>query len=211
MSKSRDIANILSASTAMATDAEVSSAVSTHISATDPHGDRADTTTKIATHASATDPHGDRTDAATLYATKTNFPADAWTAYTPTISSDTGTFSIGNGSITGRYKQLGKTVFFYIKLVYGSTSTPGNGHWKFGLPVTAYNTNYQFSASILDNGVSWYGGIGNGNYIGSTTSFAVITPSPTSTSTGWVPVGNGGPFTWGDADNITISGSYEAA
>ena len=191
MSKARDIANILSTSTAMATDAEVSSAVSTHISATDPHGDRA--------------------DAATLYATKINFPADAWTAYTPTISSDTGTFSIGNGSITGRYKQLGKTVFFYIKLVYGSTSTPGNGHWKFGLPVTAYNTNYQFSASILDNGVSWYGGIGNGNYIGSTTSFAVITPSPTSTSTGWVPVGNGGPFTWGDADNITISGSYEAA
>ena len=211
MSKSRDIANILSASTAMATDAEVSSAVSTHISATDPHGDRADTTTKIATHASATDPHGDRADAATLYATKTNFSADAWTAYTPTISSDTGTFSIGNGSITGRYKQLGKTVFFYIKLVYGSTSTPGNGHWKFGLPVTAQNTNYQFSASILDNGVAWYGGIGNGNYIGSTISFVVITPSQSTSSTTWVSVGNGGPFTWGDADNITISGSYEAA
>ena len=191
MSRAQDLGKILSASTDVATDTEVSTAVSNHNAASDPHGDRA--------------------NAATLYATKTNFPADAWTAYTPTITSDTGTFSIGNGSITGRYKQLGKTVFFYIKLVYGSTSTPGNGHWKFGLPVTAYNTNYQFSASILDNGISWYGGIGNGNYIGSTTSFAVITPSPTSSSTGWVPVGNGGPFTWGDADNITISGSYEAA
>lgn len=191
MSRARDLGKILSASTDVATDTEVSTAVSNHNAASDPHGDRA--------------------NAATLYATKTNFPEDAWTAYTPTITSDTGTFSIGNGSITGRYKQLGKTVFFYIKLVYGSTSTPGNGHWKFGLPVTAYNTNYQFSASILDNGLSWYGGIGNGNYIGSTTSFAVITPSPTSSSTGWVPVGNGGPFTWGDADNITISGSYEAA
>jgi hypothetical protein len=68
-----------------------------------------------------------------------------------------------------------------------------------------------FSAAILDDGASWYGGIGNGNYVGSTTNFAVITTNPNEALTGWVPVGNGGPFTWGTADNITISGSYEAA
>jgi hypothetical protein len=133
-----------------------------------------------------------------------------WTAYNPTITADGGGFSVGNGVITGRYKQIGKTVFFYAKFVYGSSTNPGSGHWNFSLPVTAHNSNFTFSASILDDGASWYGGIGNGNYVGSTTSFAVITPSPTSTSTGWVPVGNGGPFTWGTADNITISGSYEA-
>ena len=133
----------------------------------------------------------------------------AWTSYTPTVTSDTGTFSLGNGTASGRYKQIGKTVLFYAKLVYGSTSTPGEGHWKFSLPVAAYDSNYQFSASILNDGISWFGGIGNGNYVGSTTSFVVITPSPTSSSTSWVPVGNGGPFTWGAADNITISGSYE--
>jgi hypothetical protein len=134
----------------------------------------------------------------------------AWTSYTPTVTSDTGTFSLGNGALSGRYKQIGKTVFFYAKLVYGSTSAPGEGHWNFSLPVAAYNSNYEFSASILNDGISWFGGIGNGNYTGSTTSFVVITPSPTSSSTSWVPVGNGGPFTWGAADNITISGSYEA-
>jgi hypothetical protein len=113
--------------------------------------------------------------------------------------------------VSGRYKQIGKTVFFYAKLVYGSTTSPGSGHWNFGLPVTAHSSNFTFSASILDSGVAWYGGIGNGNYTGSTTSFAVNVTSPSASTATWVVVGNGGPFTWGDADNITISGSYEAA
>lgn len=41
MSRVRDIANILSSSTDMATDAEVVVAISNHASASDPHGDRA--------------------------------------------------------------------------------------------------------------------------------------------------------------------------
>jgi hypothetical protein len=113
--------------------------------------------------------------------------------------------------LTGRYKQIGKTVFFYAKLIYGSTSAPGNGHWNFSLPVAAKDSNYTFSAAILNDGASWYGAIGNGNYTGSTTSFVVIFPSSNAALTNWEPVGNGGPFTWGTADNITISGSYEAA
>jgi hypothetical protein len=135
----------------------------------------------------------------------------AWTAYTPTITSDSGTFILGNGTSTGRYKQIGKTVFFHAKLIYGSTSSPGTGHWNFSLPVTAQNSNFTFSATILDDGASWYGGIGNGNYTGSTTSFAVIIPGTNPSVTTWAVVGNGGPFSWGTADNITISGSYEAA
>jgi hypothetical protein len=133
-----------------------------------------------------------------------------WTAYTPTITSDSGTFILGNGTLTGRYKQIGKTVFFHAKLIYGSTSSPGTGHWNFSLPVTAQNSNFTFSATILDDGASWYGGIGNGNYTGSTTSFVVIIPGTSPSVTTWAVVGNGGPFSWGTADNITISGSYEA-
>lgn len=135
----------------------------------------------------------------------------AWTAYTPTITADLGGFSLGNGVLSGRYKQIGKTVFFQLKLVYGSTTTPGSGHWNFSLPVQAQNTNFTFTATILDEGNSWYGGIGNGNYTGQTTSFAVIIPGTSASVTTWAVVGNGGPFSWGATDNITISGSYEAA
>ena len=135
----------------------------------------------------------------------------AWTAYTPTITADAGGFALNNGTLTGRYKQLGKTVFFKLKFVFGSTTAAGTGHWNFSLPVTAYDSDFTFSAAILDSGISWYGGIGNGNYTGSTSSFAVIIPGTSAATTTWATVGNGGPFTWGDADNITISGSYEAA
>jgi hypothetical protein len=135
----------------------------------------------------------------------------AWTAYTPTITADGGGFALNNGTLTGRYKQVGKTVFFSLKFVFGSTTNPGTGHWNFSLPVTAYDSNFAFSAAILDSGVSWYGGLGNGNYTGSTSSFAVIIPSTSSSVTTWASVGNGGPFIWGSEDNITITGSYEAA
>lgn len=135
----------------------------------------------------------------------------AWTAYTPTITADLGGFSLGNGTVSGRYKQIGKTVFFYAKFIYGSTTSPGSGHWNFSLPVQSYDQNFNFSASILDSGNAWYGGIGNGNYTGQTTTFAVITPGTSASVTTWAAVGNGGPFSWGTADNITISGSYEAA
>jgi len=135
----------------------------------------------------------------------------AWTAYTPTMTADGGGFALNNGTLTGRYKQVGKTVFFSLKFVFGSTTAAGTGHWNFSLPVTAYDSNFTFSAAILDNTISWYGGIGNGNYTGSTSSFAVIIPGTNASVTTWATVGNGGPFIWGTGDNITITGSYEAA
>ena len=135
----------------------------------------------------------------------------AWTSYTPTITADAGGFALNNGTLTGRYKQVGKTVFFKLKFVFGSTTAAGTGHWNFSLPVTAYDSDFTFSAAILDSGIAWYGGIGNGNYTGSTSSFAVIIPGTSAATTTWATVGNGGPFSWGTADNITITGSYEAA
>jgi len=134
----------------------------------------------------------------------------AWTSYTPTWTSDSGTPSIGNGTLGGRYKQIGKTVFFNLKLTYGSTTTGGSGAWMFGLPVTAYNSNYQFAASILNDGVAWYGAIGNGNYKNSTSYFTLIHQNDTVTTI-WGGVTATAPFTFGTSDTLTVSGSYEAA
>ena len=144
-------------------------------------------------------------------ATAADFSNTAWTSYTPVVIADGGGFSLGNGVVTGRYKQIGKTVSFYAKFIFGSTTSPGAGHWNFSLPVQAYDSNFTFSAAILDDGAAWYGGIGNGNYTGSKTHFAVIIPGTSASVTTWATVGNGGPFIWTDKDNITISGTYEAA
>ena len=58
MTRSRDVASVLTAANALGTDIETATAVSAHSSATDPHGDRADTTTQISTHAALTATHG---------------------------------------------------------------------------------------------------------------------------------------------------------
>jgi len=134
----------------------------------------------------------------------------AWTEYNPTWTSDSGTPSINNGSLVGRYKQIGKTVFFNLKLTYGSTTTGGSGAWMFGLPVTAYDSNYQFAASILNSGLAWYGAIANGNYKNSTSHFSIIHQNDTATTV-WGGVTAGAPFTFGAGDTLTVSGSYESA
>jgi hypothetical protein len=134
----------------------------------------------------------------------------AWTSYTPTWTSDSGTPSIGDGSITGRYKQIGKTVFFNLKLTYGTTTTGGSGAWMFTLPVTSYDPNYQFAVSILNSGLAWYGAIANGNYKGSTSHFSIIHQNDTQTTV-WGGVSSTAPFTFESQDTLTVSGSYEAA
>lgn len=51
-----------------ASTSSVTSAISTHASATDPHGDRAAASSALSAHVSATDPHGDRAAASSALA-----------------------------------------------------------------------------------------------------------------------------------------------
>ena len=92
----------------------------------------------------------------------------AWTAYTPTLDSS-GTTNFGTGgSITGTYKAIGKTIFFNIRMVIGTSPSFGTGVFKISLPVAAINSNTVVaSATYLDNGNGWYFGVANGEYSGS--------------------------------------------
>jgi hypothetical protein len=72
----------------------------------------------------------------------TEFDANFFNApvntYTPTWTVAAGTNPvIGNGTITGRFIQLGKWVFFNVAVQSGSTTTFGTGNYLFSLPVTA--------------------------------------------------------------------------
>jgi hypothetical protein len=134
----------------------------------------------------------------------------AWTSYTPAWTTDGGTQPvIGNGSVTGAYKQIGKTVFVRVKLNCGSTTTFGTGAWQFGLPVTASNADgIQFPCSILENSVAWFGGTVNGTYSGATFKSAIITPQPFTHTQAAVTATS--PFTWGDTDSLQFNGTYES-
>jgi len=59
-------------------------------------------------------------------------PVGAWTAYTPTFTG----FTLGNGSLTFAYAQIGKTVHLRGNITLGSTSAV-TGPWTVSLPVNA--------------------------------------------------------------------------
>ncbi|MFF9324049.1 hypothetical protein ACF1AY_04950 [Streptomyces sp. NPDC014776] len=61
----------------------------------------------------------------------------AWTVYTPTWTGTSTNPSIGNGTITGRYMKIGRTVICEMNLVTGSTTTYGAGQYGFSLPAQA--------------------------------------------------------------------------
>jgi hypothetical protein len=65
-----------------------------------------------------------------------------WTSYTPTI----GGVTLGNGSATGGYVKIGRTVIFWAQFGVGSTTT-FSGNIFIGLPFTA-NSQYALQATL---------------------------------------------------------------
>ena len=132
----------------------------------------------------------------------------AWTSYAVSWTSQSSPQPvIGNGTITGYYKVIGKTAFVRVKLNWGTTTSGGNGDWRFSLPVNAASADgVQLPCSILDNGVNWYTGIVNGTYTGAVDRSSIITTaSPSGALTANIP------FTWGNLDSLQFNGSYEIA
>jgi len=133
----------------------------------------------------------------------------AWQSWTPTLS---GRLNDGKWTKTCKYLQIGKTIFFTIKLV-ANAATPmdgGSTDAQFTLPVTA-SGNYSSAdkGAVIGSGGSYDSGTAIGsNLIGimnSSTTLGFIRTSAlaayTSTS----------PWTWATSDEILATGTYEAA
>ena len=127
----------------------------------------------------------------------------AWQSYTPAFTN----LSVGNGTLDGRYAQDNKTIHFRVSLTWGSTTsaTPGTAI-RVSLPVTAASGRYIVSAYYLDSGIRNWCAVG---VIGDVSSTDVNLMSPDNVSSG--SVSSTAPFTWGTADVMVVSGSYEAA
>jgi hypothetical protein len=126
----------------------------------------------------------------------------AASTWVPTLQNMT----LGNGTVTGEYVQVGKIVTCFFRFVLGSTSAvssfPG-----FSLPVTARNSRWM-SANVhfLDSGTAEYSAWiwGNGNattgtiyYLGTNNVFTAVSATA--------------PFTWTTSDAITSVVTYEVA
>lgn len=153
------------------------------------------------------------TGALTTTSTINNVTLDnnAWASYGITWTSDGVPPSIGNGTLEGYFKQIGKNVFIRVKLIFGTTTNGGTGNWYFSLPVNAaVSYGVQFPCSILNDGLAWYQGTVNGQYGGFVDKTAVIVQSGggANSSQGLTATH---PFTFGNLDSVQFNGTYEAS
>lgn len=144
----------------------------------------------------------------------------AWSTYTPGWGADGGAApTLGNGSLTGRYLKVGRTVDFVLQLTWGSTSAAGGGgsgeNWWFGLPSTpaAGFTQRTVQADAFDNSASLHYA---GTAIYSTLNGGCVKTFVDQLGTGLVatnaPIWDStAPFVWAASDILYASGRYEAA
>jgi len=132
--------------------------------------------------------------------------SSGWDTYAVTMTASGGGLNLGTGgSTSGRYKQVGKTVWFSIYVTFGSSGVnAGTGNYVFSLPSSAplFATSVSGNARIYDSSAS-------DRY------FRFVSPSSTTQfnlcSADNVLVGAAAPIVFAASDTITIHGFYEAA
>lgn len=97
-----------------------------------------------------------------------------WTPYVPTWTASTTNPTIGNGSVTGDFCQIGSMVTARIEVAIGTTTNIGNGRYKWSLPIPtvaghrfvgsmiALRSGVQFTVATAAN-VDWLGAIDTAN------------------------------------------------
>ncbi len=144
------------------------------------------------------------------------------TSYTPTWTSSGTAPSLGNGTLTGAYTQIGKLVEARIAITFGSTTTYGTGNFYFSLPVTAKaisSANAMHVAmqlgtgTIADTGVNYYPAAPrfvdvNKIEVGVFTTLSGANPVYAHTGSAMSATV---PFTMGNTDGVYLTIRYEAA
>ena len=133
----------------------------------------------------------------------------AWTSYTPTL----GSITIGNGSLSFAYTQMGKTVILRGLITLGSTSSVGTNP-TFTLPVNNNTTGMSQNATPLghttyiDSGTNEVHGraVWNGASVLLLQAINVAGTYPVPAT-----ISSTVPFTWTTDDSISIIAMYEAA
>lgn len=129
-------------------------------------------------------------------------PPDNWTAFTPSLTP----WVLNNGTLTGAYAKVGRTVNFKLELTVGSTTTFGTGVVFTGLPFTS-DASWWGTGMTLDTSAGvWAPCLWNTGASTNITPYALTSVNQ---------MNNGGmtttvPFTWAVGDYIYLAGAYRA-
>lgn len=129
---------------------------------------------------------------------------DATTSYTPVWSSSGTAVSLGNGTITGDYLQVGAMVWVRIVLTMGSTTTYGTGFYRLSLPATP-TTDSLIPGYVDDTSVARRYRLVARITTASASGDNMRMACDDGTSGG---VGQTTPITWATGDTLIVSGWY---
>lgn len=131
-----------------------------------------------------------------------------WVSYTPTLGTISGTApTVGNGTLTGYYTRVGKTVIASVRLQFGTTSTFGEAGaaWTVSLPVATATgmTFYGVGNAVCYDQSTVAGRTTAAVWHASTTTVRFNPPGGDITSTF--------PFTWTNQDQFRFTFVYIGA
>lgn len=128
----------------------------------------------------------------------------ARTAYTPAWTSDGTLPTLGNGTLTGRYRLTGKELDLQILLQSGNTSTYGTSTYRLSLPASMTTViTPQVATAVYTHAGTDYPLIAMIN--GSASTFTFRQASANAVVSNLVPV------TMASGDSINLSGRIEIA
>jgi len=127
-----------------------------------------------------------------------------WQSYTVSWTASTTNPAIGNGTLNGKYVQIGKIVTCNIYMIPGSNTTFGSGNWSFSLPKAIALSTVGFVGNWVgaDVGTNTFSGqvIGNGG----TNKIEWFVRDGIS-----ITLSSTLPHTWESGDVLYISITYE--
>lgn len=130
-----------------------------------------------------------------------SFEQGSTLSYTPTWGNTGTANSLGNGTLTGKYRVVGTTAWLQILLMWGSTTTSGNGVWTFSTP-----SGLDISILAHVNGLGSDASSGLkyvfGGYAASVTTVVPLTSGTGGTTTT-------APFTWATSDFLQLVFQYQ--
>jgi hypothetical protein len=135
--------------------------------------------------------------------------AGVWTTFTPTWTN----LTIGNATQTAKYRQIGKIVFFEVRIVFGTT-TSITGRISLNWPIAPKDN---ASAQMANVNIE-LADVTDGPFPGlkfsataDTTKFELLAINAAGTYAKYAVLSSTVPFTWTTSDEINLAGFYEAA
>lgn len=130
-----------------------------------------------------------------------------WQTYTPAVSGSG--WAVVDGTITGRYAIIGRTVHWTAHWVMGSSDTAGGGNLAISLPLAASAVRFDEAVAgmVLDAGTGWY------SLSGRMATTTAAQPFALGAGGAVAFVTNGSPITFAPSnhDEIAMWGTYEVA